>query len=347
MTRRSRTLDQSSHIALERFATARSVGHIGREIIEDVESSLARLSPSDINWADGSIANAVRLWRRAEQRSSLLGLFQPHVDDLDMLDREHDLARVFIFHRHGFVRERALLLMKGGLTSGFMVAAMAWRLNDWVRPVRLAALLSFNREIALTNAGVILEAAPYLLGCWSSWQRWDAEQAIALDNLFSRPDVVLAIYKRLREGTSGPLAYMLRQMLRGPRLDDSLRTLASDAAEPAVRATALRTLLYGEARWPEGFGREWVDKSLGVDRRVTVFGRRDVAEPADKAELIRQGLRDRSAAVRLVAADFLTRRSDQHLFRVEVECLSKDRSAAVRARADYLTRQISANDVLS
>ncbi len=271
-----------------------------------------------------------------------MSFFQPHADDLRMLDSNKMLASIFLFHRDGFVRERALNSMTGGLKSGFMVAAVAWRLNDWVRPVRLAARLSFERTLALTQPDVVSEAAPYLLSRWKTWQRWDPEQATVLDHLFGRPDVVSAIAKRLREEASGPLAQMLRQMLRSPALDDELLVLARSAVQPAVRATALHTLLDGAARWPEGFGREWVDKSFGVDRRVTLFGRRTLTNEADKDELLRQGLRDPSVAVRLVAADYLTTRSDHSSFETELEHLANDRSPAVRARADYLIRHSTA-----
>ncbi len=310
MTRRSRTLDAALLAALAEFSAARLAGRVENEVLADVEASLATLSPADVSWADLAIATAAQLWRRPERRTSLMSFFQPHTDDINMLEKNKMAASIFLFHRDGFVRERALNSMTGGLTSGFMVAAMAWRLNDWVRPVRLAARLSFERALALTQPDVVSEAAPYPLSRWKTWQRWDPEQAVVLDRLFSRPDVVSAIGKRLREATSGPLAQMLRQMLRSPALDDDLIILARSAAEPAVRATAFHTLLDGEARWPVGFGREWVDKSFGIDRRVTLFGRRHITARTDKDKLLRQGLRDSSVAVRLLAADYLTKRAD-------------------------------------
>ena len=136
-----------------------------------------------------------------------------------------------------------------------------------------------------------------------------------------------------------PLATCLRHALRYPNIDEHLRELAGGATQPAVRAVAYQCLLTDKATWPAGYEWIWIDKIYGLRRRVIKMDLRDTAHALPQAELIRDAMRDKSPKVRIVAADALidlrTRLADADGL---IEQLAKDRSPAVRWRADYMLR---------
>jgi hypothetical protein len=106
-----------------------------------------------------------------------------------------------------------------------------------------------------------------------------------------------------------------------------------------VRAVALRALIDGRATWSDGYHREWIDKSLGLARRVATIAGRDLARPASIEALISRAAADRSAVVRKIAADALIqhRRAGLRLPDVE-QRLATDRNAAIRDRIAFLQR---------
>jgi hypothetical protein len=57
----------------------------------------------------------------------------PFPSDRELLAANADLAWLFLFHPSGYLRETALDHIITPPTSPFFLAALAWRLNDWVR----------------------------------------------------------------------------------------------------------------------------------------------------------------------------------------------------------------------
>ncbi len=203
-------------------------------------------------------------------------------------------------------------------------------------PVRIAAAECAKRVFPLTAADVIAPAAVVLLSRENSWKRWTNERAVLLDTL-NRADVASALADAIMKKQTGGLTEVLRRALQNSGLDPYLEQLASEAAQPALRAVALQALIEGHVSWPSGFAWQWIDKSMGARRRVRTFGRRPLTRIVSRRLTILMGAADPSAAVKKVALDALTRyRADIPDAREIAEPLLHDRADSVRERAEFL-----------
>jgi hypothetical protein len=332
--------------ALGRLGQALVTGEVSVALVTDALSHLSSLPPQAVRLADATVANVAQLHRRHEPRLSLLSLLRPRYTAFDPLDRCPELSLVFLFHRDGYVREAALDSLVAPPTSPFFLAAITWRLNDWVRPVRIAARRCAERLLPDTPAEVIARTAPFLLDRWRRWRRWEEDNASVVHRALQREDVAPYLAEWFNGGVTGSLATLLRYALRGPSLDGYLLRLSREAIQPAVRAIAIRALIEGRASWPIGFGREWIDKRYGLWKRIPLLAHRAIAHGHAPELLIREGLRDRSAVVRRVAADALIerRKSFPDLDAI-VATMAADRSPGIRERADFIVRNPSQDDV--
>lgn len=247
-------------------------------------------------------------------------------------------AWLYLFHPNGRVREIALRQLPGAPMSPFFFSALVLRLNDWAPPVREAALQAARLWFPTTDATVVAIAGFELLDRLPSWRRWATERSV-LDEALGRTDVATRLVRRIGSATTGPLGAKLRQTLRFPAVDALLPDLAARAVSPYVRATSLDCLLAGKAIWPDGYEWRWVDKIYGLKRLDPRLETRPLGIARDVEALIRQGLADRSAVVRRVAAKALVEARgwmpDTDLL---VERMIQDRSASVRMTADYILR---------
>jgi hypothetical protein len=211
-------------------------------------------------------------------------------------------------------------------------------LNDWVKPVRKAAEGCAERVLHRTRADIAANSAIYLLDRRLAWGRW-TDEVSALDSTFGRKDVIADLAAHLLGKTTGPLASCLRSALRYPAIDEHLPHLAALAVQRSARAVAYQCLIAGKATWPVGFEWAWIDKVYGLRRRVPAFASRDIQITRPAAEWIREGIRDKSPFVRKLVADALvgTRAQLQDADDL-IAILAKDRSAAVRSRADFMLR---------
>jgi hypothetical protein len=143
-----------------------------------------------------------RLYHLSEQpRHALFGrLSWP--TEMDDLKRYPGIEYLFIFHGDGYVREAALKQIESGLPSPFLFAAIAWRLNDWAPPVRIAAAECAKRTFPQTAAEIVAQAAMALLSRESSWRRWTTERALLIE-AFSRPDVAAAFTEIIEQKRTG------------------------------------------------------------------------------------------------------------------------------------------------
>lgn len=298
---------------------------------------LADLEPGHVARADGEIAAAADLHRQLPQ--PLLGrLLSLHRSEAEQLLRMAGLEYLYLFHRDGRLREAALLKITGGLPSPFLFAAVLWRLNDWAAPVRQAAARCANRSFPVTDPSIVARTAAELLVRQASWGRWRDERAI-LDDVFGRDDVAAQLAELIAHERTGPQASTLRYALRTPALDRHLERIAAQAVQPSVRALALTALIDGKAEWPAGTAWQWVDKSMGLRRRVTVFEHRPLTVAPPHGALITRGVNDRSAVVRKAALTGVI----QHLpgtaeARAFAARLVADRSPSVRERAEFILR---------
>jgi len=229
--------------------------------------------------------------------------------------------------------------MHGPAHAPFLLAAVMLRLNDWVPQVRQAADGAVRRIFATTPVPVILPAVVGMLSVRFQWQRGVTE-AMAVDEIVERADVRAAMTTYLLQTPAGPVARTLSNLLRQAHFDGALPQLLQDAKHPAVRALALRTLLTGQARWPVGVRRQWIDQSTGISRRLPEFAVRPVMSPEAVESLVRRGAADKAAAVRKVAMQaIIDRPSDWHAFGDVIEKLNRDRSKPIREGMAYIARK--------
>jgi len=247
-------------------------------------------------------------------------------------------APVLMFNRSGYAREAALKTIKQLPDTSFFLAALVWRLNDWVEPVRRAATECANRELPRLSVGTIVGAAPFLLERMPYWRRWSSPPAIVLDTL-ARPDCLDELVRKFAT-TVEISAAALRTALRFGLLDNHLSSMSLTARRPEFRAMVLKAMLDNEVTWVTHHERQWVDKRYGVTRRVPVLGRRSIVRPAPVDTLIRQGAADRSPLVRRVAAHGLVQHATS-LGYIEplVELFKNDQSPSVRWDIEYLMRR--------
>ena len=260
------------------------------------------------------------------------------LSEQELLAQNPDYAWLFLFHGNGFVREAALDAINDPPASPFFLAALAWRLNDWVPQVRDAAAECARRVLPRISADIAANAALYLLVRRLAWRRWNYEAAV-LDLMFGRTDVITAMAKRLQQQSTGSLASLMRNALRYPDIDEHLARLAANAVQPSVRAIAYQCLITGKASWQTGFDWVWVDKIYGVGRNIPKLESRDIKAAGPAVDWIRAAAYDRSSIVRKVAADALIADQAQSPDAAAlIARLAKDRNSAIRSRADYLLR---------
>jgi hypothetical protein len=313
--------------------------------LERVLANLDDVPAEAVSRASYEITAAMQLgWSRPKPRKlgrllGLLGLMPPpSPSERELMAADPRYAWLFLFHSNGRIREAALDALVDPPATPFAFAAIALRLNDWAQPVRAAAVRCAERLFPLTSPELTARTAVDLVDKASSWQRWEQERQ-ALDAVFANPAVAARVAPLFLKGTKGPLATRLRQLLRFPTFDGDLAEFARDAVQPSVRATALKCLIDRKASWPVGHGWKWIDKAYGFRQRIVLTDSRELAVDQDPETLIRQGLTDRSAAVRRVAADALMERraairdADQL-----IACMAADRSPSIRERADYMIR---------
>jgi hypothetical protein len=307
--------------------------------LECILSDLSALPANLIVRVSREIATAARLGRWQTQKSlSLSGFFCRSPSEQELLRKNPDYAWLFLFHPSGYVRQAALNAVSSPPRSPFFFSALAWRLNDWVGPVRQAAKGCAERVLHRTCADIAASAALYLLDRRLSWGRW-RDEAQVLDAVFERKDVIAAIATLLQRQSIGPLATCLRNALRYPNIDEHLPRLAATAVQPTVRSVAYQCLIFGKATWPVGFEWSWIDKVYGLRRRVPRLEARNVHTTGAAFDRIREAAHDKSPLVRRIAADALIAgRSALPDEKKLIDHLAKDRSSAIRSRADFMLR---------
>lgn len=257
----------------------------------------------------------------------------------EALDATPGLSWLYIFHGDGRLREAALHRIGDPPPNAFLFAALAYRLNDWAEPVRIAAEACARRVFPRTPSSIVANAALHLLTQKQNWRRWGAEAA-ALDIALFRADVVDQLASIFQTEPAGALSSAMRQALRSPDMDRYLPDLLKTAAQPAIRAIALQSLIERRGIWLVGFRQEWIDKSLGRSRRVLAFEERPIEHAVPLADLVSAGAADRSAVVRKLAADALIRHADALAGLQETAGrLLHDPSPAVRERMDFYMRR--------
>ncbi|WGS21149.1 MULTISPECIES: hypothetical protein [unclassified Bradyrhizobium] len=319
-------------------AVGKALGRSGSDqALREALADLATLPATEVVRASREIAWAAGLdwWRQPSLRETLLRWLS---SEQTLMARNPDYAWLFLFHPDGRVRELALDHLETPPGSQFFFAALAWRLNDWVGPVRLAAQRCVQRVASQIPATVAADTAKYLLGRRLIWGRWH-DTAASLDLVYGRDDVLSEFVSTLEKQPSGASGAHLRNALRFSSLDRYLPHVAEIAIEPAIRAVAYQCLISGRATWLAGFEWIWIDKVYGLQKRVPVFDTRDIKREHDRVFFIARGVRDKSPVVRRAVADaMISVRSQIDDEAPLVARLADDPNPAVRSRADFMLR---------
>lgn len=167
------------------------------------------------------------------------------------------------------------------------------------------------------------------------WGRWTNVDTAALDIAFERSEVADELIRALITARTGPVAELLRSMLRTAVFDGRLPELAKKAFLPSIRGIALRAMIDG-ARWPTHREKRWLDKSMGVYRYDWVYVQRDVNIDLRREDAAALAAGDRSAAVRRLAViALLTLERPLDNFDEVAGMLTNDRNLALRERTAY------------
>lgn len=301
-----------------------------------VLEGLFALPASSISQAAPEIAAAAKLYRRQKPPSLFRNFFQKPLSDKEQLLDVPDLQYLFVFHADGWIREAALKRMVAGLPSPFMVAALAFRLNDWVEPVRKAAVLCANRCFPLTAPQIMADGIAAMVVRQQNWRRW-GDESEALDEALTSPDIAKEIASLICISRTGPASQIFRFVLKTSAIDPYLPHLATNGLQPAVRAMAVQMIADNRASWPVGWEWKWLDKSMGRRQRIPKFAFRDLIVSLEPLKVLHAAASDRSAIVR---RGVLTALIQHHLGSKDAENialrLKGDLYPSVRERAEFI-----------
>lgn len=331
--RKISVLPPDLQLSIVRLCDGIGAGHIVEYELAAVVSGLSAMPAESYLHAAREIISIGGLYHYVPERSFLrIDSSRP---DSDPISRVPSLEYLCLFHGNGYLREKALSKIDGPLESEFYFTSIAYRLNDWVEQVRKAAQVCAARIFPETSATIVAKAAFVLLERLPHWQR--GKEISILEQTLSRPDVIQELVILIKTAETGSPNRVLTYALKCSEMDSQLLDLSRTAWQPAVRALALRTLMNGYAVWPEGYRREWIDKSMGQFRQVVAYHQRELSCKEPIESLIAQGAADRAAIVRRVAADGLVlhRKTLSNLDEL-VQIFAHDKSASVRERAQFI-----------
>lgn len=327
-------LEETLNVIGKRLEKGEPVG----DAISPAIDRLASLPPSSISQVANKIAFAARLFHRHPPAHSFANLFREKLSDKEQLLKFPDLKYLFLFHYDGRMREAAVQRLNDGIPSPFFFAALAYRLNDWVEPVRQAALASARRCFPQTDANVVAATAEALILRLDSWGRWTGERD-AIEAAFGRDDVVEQLSDHIASSVVGPSARLLKHSLKSPAMDGHLPRLASEAKQPSVRAVAVHALSASTVAWQTGWEWKWIDKSMGHRIQAPHIQSRALSVQIDRVSVVRAAARDRSGLVRRQSLDAIIRNDVPEAVGREIaESLAKDKSHFVRERAAFIIK---------
>ncbi|NNE21718.1 MAG: hypothetical protein HKN11_03835 [Rhizobiales bacterium] len=302
--------------------------------IPDLVEKMSQLRPAKVLQVGEEISRLGGVFDFGHYHGGTVDAFRTHPKQV-VLQNTECLEFLFLFHSNGYLREAALKKLNRPLPGPLFVAAVAYRLNDWVEEVRVAAKGCLARVLPRTDSQAIAEAGIYLIHQMWLWRR-AGDHVTALVNELSKPEIMAALAQILSRETTGPLARTLRNALRFETMDRHLEMLAQEALSPAVRAVAIEALIDGRARWLDGHQQEWIDKSMSLYRRVPRYSYRPLTIDTETEPQIRRAAVDRVSIVRKLAAQKLI----EHRHKLPpmddvAHNLEDDRSPAVRERANF------------
>lgn len=209
-------------------------------------------------------------------------------------------------HHSGYVREAAVLNLDG-LTQPFVIPALRDRLNDWVDPVRRAALRVMRTFLSADHAAALIDSLDSLQNLKRCGR---ADHQPLLDQV----DMVLrepAARPHLKRGLSSPNPAIRRGCYATVVLaEESVAewlTWGLDAKDPWIRLHAARTIRALPAgRTPDSFLDRMVGCGLRPVRQIAVemIAERGYSDAVDR---LKSFLLDPSPTLREFARFYLTK----------------------------------------
>lgn len=295
---------------------------------------------ADFQRAEGVIRTKFNLQRRYRSGSLTDGMLgQEH---RALLDRP-ELANLYLFHGDGRLREAALNALSGPLRYPVVAYGVVCRMNDWSAEVRATALRTLDRCIASTPVDVLIPALWVLLLNGSTWMRWGDGFAVLMQTIARRADLMDSLAQRLVQSRDAGTSQVFRSLSRVLVFDAHLSAFATRAAQPHLRALAVRALSSGRLVWLTGARRKiWINKALGETKSEPVLDGRDVSVSVDLPELIKAALQDPSIRVRKAAVDAVIQNRHDPGFSPVVDVLLSESETgpnlALEDRLDFLRR---------
>jgi hypothetical protein len=336
----SKVLTARFHSTLTEYKEARRNNRLPHELLVRLTKELEAQTPSHIAQSEGLIANTAELFYWEPKPSLIARIFKSRISDRTLLAENEELKSLFIFHKNGFLREVALDQISGPISSPYLVAALAWRLNDWVAEVRESATRCAERCLPKTDGQVIANFFLDTVHQHKSWRRWTEKQTAVLEAQLQREDVIQCIVHGLNNRTTGALPSSLAHFLKYAWIDPYLESIAQVAKVPGVRAIALSSLISAHAKFRDGYRLRWIDKPLGLSRREPNIIKRPLTTKSNWESSIVRGVTDGSSIVRRAAIQGIIDRGLDNRELVNLtENLVDDRSAAVRSRVSFILKK--------
>ncbi|MCF6274589.1 MAG: hypothetical protein L3J05_02360 [Robiginitomaculum sp.] len=214
----------------------------------------------------------------------------------------HIGAAVFSVSWSGYIREKAVENWPK-INSSFELSLLLIRLNDWVAPVRLAAVkkISSLTSLPVSESGLTISN---ILGCMDLIlcpNRFGRSSEIELNALSKFADLhgipkALSDHILLCPDDSAPR--YLKLSLQNGRLGNSLQHISKNGRHPDVRRIATKALLDGKYAW-----------KLRGKLQHTVIN-----YDIDKVELAKCSLDDKSPAMRRIALSYIIETKPIELF---------------------------------
>jgi len=255
-----------------------------------------------------------------------------------------ELVPAYLFHPSGYVRQAAIETLAPEHLTAFTVTILAARTNDWVEPVRKRALTRLLDLLPHAEPHVLETALPVLIRRSPSWRRYrvvhgvvvSASETDLLDQIMSVEAARKVAIDMLQSVRSGPTTRIFQGLAKFEWLDPHLETLSRQARANGIRRAAIAALLQGEIYWK----RAPTSKHTRLPgRREPIIERRPLTVKPDIQRLFAAAARDRTAAIRALAADMLIRLGPD-AFPTEVwDPLKTDKRISVRTRMDFFRRK--------
>ncbi len=266
---------------------------------------------------------------------------------MTQMEKEPELATVFLFHGSGYLREAALDLLDGPLDQPILCYGVAQRLNDWVPAVRVAAKAAMARCYPETATGTLAPAVWALMLNAAGWQRWGDGYTQFMGQVLSRQGLVAVLIEDCLRAFPGS-GRIFRALGQSPHVDLMLDQVARAAREPYLRAMAVECIAEGQVWWPTGGKvKRWLDRSMGHYRLDPELDHRPLTVSVDLATFLKKALADPAAVVRRRAMDALIQHRDRtDLSSLVGEVLSRtttDPDTGVTRRLDYLRKIMPAD----